>query len=288
MSRLNIALRRAVYSPRCLSSPLSRRCFSHYSPLYAAPKQPQVARPTQQAERSMRVVQKELAQIPSDLGILEGTFITPRGENAPSLFQTPRSFLKLHYHRIKYRLRDRFSLIVLKFSSPKEKGFLKRSLKILRSTLKPTAVALHRQMYTSFAEGDIALLRRICTDGIYESFRARIGNRPRGETVQWELVKYNKRPRIVSHRGARLPIEGAAVRQAIIQICSRQKLTRSRKLKGGEVEVVPGSGKEKDVVEYVVLQQRIEAWKPGSWQVWGTTGETTLRDLEEWQKKALE
>ncbi|CZR64114.1 uncharacterized protein PAC_14011 [Phialocephala subalpina] len=288
MSQLHIALRRAVYSPGCLSSPLSRRCFSHYSPLRAAPKQPQPARPTQAAERSMKVVQKELAQIPSDLGILEGTFITPRGKNAPSLFRTPRSFLKLHYHRIKYRFRDRLSLLVLKFTSPKEKGFLRRSLKISRSTVKPTAVALHRQMYTSFAEGDIASLRRICTDGIYESFRGRIGSRPRGETVQWELVKYNKRSRIVSDRGMKLLVDGAAVRQAVVRICSRQKLTRLRRVKNGDAEVVPGSGKEKDVVEYVVLQQRLEAWKPGPWQVWGTTGETTLQDLEEWEKKALE
>ncbi|KUJ07384.1 uncharacterized protein LY89DRAFT_631479, partial [Mollisia scopiformis] len=226
----------------------------------------------------MRLVAKDVQQIPSDVGILDST-------NAPSLFRSPLSYLKLQYKRIAFSFRDQFSLIVLKFSSPKAKGFMKRNLKLSRSTIAPTAIALHRQMYSSFAEGDIASLRKICADGIYDSFRARIGSRPRGETVQWELVQYNKRARVVSNRGARFPTEGGAIRQAVVRISSRQKLTRSLRTKGGASEVVPGSGKEKDVVEYVVIQQKFEAWRPGPWQVWGTTRETTLRDVEEWQKR---
>ncbi len=84
-------------------------------------------------------------------------------------------------------------------------------------------------------------------------------------------------------------MEGAAIRQAVVRICSRQKLTRWTSGKGGgKREIVPSSGKEKDVVEYVVLQQKYEAWRPGDWQIWGTTGETTLQDLEEWDRRALE
>ena len=143
-------------------------------------------------------------------------------------------------------------------------------------------------MYTSFAEGDVVGLRKLCTDGLYDSFRARIGSRPKGEKILWELVNYNKRSKLVSFRAARLPIEGAGVMQAVVRIASRQKLTRLVKGKSGGMEVVPGSGKEKDVVEYVVLQKQYESWKEGEWQVWGTTKETTLEDVEEWERKALE
>jgi protein MBA1 len=142
-------------------------------------------------------------------------------------------------------------------------------------------------MYNSFAEGDVVALRKICADGLYDSFRARIGNRPRGEKVDWELVDYNKRSKLISNRAARLPIEGAAVIQAVVRIASRQKLTRWVKGRSGSTEVVPGSGKEKDVVEYVVLQRQYEGWREGEWQVWGTTQETTLDDVEEWERKAL-
>lgn len=105
--------------------------------------------------------------------------------------------------------------------------------------------------------------------------------------MQWELVKYNKRAKIVSNRGGRLPIEGGAIRQAVVRICSRQKLTRWTRVKGVD-QIVPGSGKEKDVIEYVVLQKKYEAWNSGDWQIWGTTQETKVEDLEDWEKKVLE
>lgn len=139
-------------------------------------------------------------------------------------------------------------------------------------------------MYSAFADGDKSALRKLCTDGLYDSFSARIGSRPKGERVVWELLEYNKRAKVVSNRAARLPIDGAAVRQAVVRISSTQKLTRYTP-KGA---VVQGSGKERSLVEYVLIQKKIWGWKDEEWQVWGTTEETTLDDVLEWEKKALE
>lgn len=185
---------------------------------------------------------------------------------------------------MKFHLRDALSILILKWTSPKEARWFNRLVKIHRSQIAPTAIALHREMYTAFAEGDVKTLRKICTDGVYDSFRARIGNRARGEKVVWELVKYNKRAQVVSHRAARLPIEGAAIRQAVVRISSRQKLTRY----GPSGAPVKGTGKEKDVVEYVVVQKKYWKWKADDWQVWGTTEETKFEDIVQWQKNALE
>lgn len=148
-------------------------------------------------------------------------------------------------------------------------------MKISRRTIAPTALALHRQMYTAFAEADTNTLKKICTDGIFESFRSRIANRRKGERVQWELVRYKRRPRVVSHRGVRLPIDGLALRQAVVRVVSTQKLTRWVKERGEE-KMVEGSGRERDVVEYVVLQRRTVGDVEEGWMVWGTTAETAL------------
>lgn len=215
------------------------------------------------------------------------TFITPAAHNRPSLFREPFVHLRFQWKRLTYRLRDRVSLLILKFSSPRGKSWYNRTVRLSRPSITPTAVALHRQMYTSFAEGDVTALRKICTDGIYETFRARLGNRARGEKVVWELVRYNKRSRLISNRAARFPIEGAALHQAVVRIDSRQKLTRWVQGKSGEMVVAQGSGKEKDVVEYLVLQKQYEGWRDGEWQVWGTTQETTVDDIEEWERRAL-
>ena len=254
---------------------------------------------------------KETQAVPSDIGLLESmvlpytclfeqvlnsvavTFVTATGRNRPLLMRRrfpfitrPLSYLKYQLKHFGYRFRDRFSLLILWWSSPRETSWYRRTVKLSRSTLTPTAIALHRQMYTSFAEGDVVALRKICTDGLYDSFRARIGNRAKGEKVVWQLVDYNKRSKLISNRAARLPIDGSAVMQAVVKIASRQKLTRFVKGKSG-LEVVPGSGREKDVVEYVVLQKQYNSWTEGEWQVWGTTKETTLEDIEEWERRAL-
>jgi len=132
-------------------------------------------------------------------------------------------------------------------------------------------------MYAAFAEGDVQLLDTICCDGLRESFRSRIASRPQGERWEWELVKYTKRPRVLSHRAASLGIEGMGLRQAVVRIASRQRLTRYK----ANGTVVPGSGQEKEIVEYLVIQKKLEKAAEQEWVVWGTTEETTLEMLEE-------
>jgi protein MBA1 len=182
------------------------------------------------------------------------------------------------------KLRDYVSLVILKITSPQGARWYNRLIKLHRGRVVPTAIALHREMYHAFAAGDTTTLRRICTDGIYDQVRARISSRPRGEKTVWELVKYNKRAKILSHRAARLPLEGAAVRQAVVRISSRQKLSRY----AADGALVKGTGKERDVVEYLVVEKSYWNWKEGDWRVWGTTEETKFETLLQWKKDDLE
>lgn len=146
----------------------------------------------------------------------------------------------------------------------------------------PAAVGLHRQMYVALAEGDAATLQRVCADGLRESLAARI-HRRRGERWTWELVRYTRRARVMSHKGVPLGREGMAIRQAVVRISSRQRLTRH----APDGTVVPGTGEEREVQEYLVIQRRMLAGKEEDWHVWGTTEETTLARLEEQRQAGL-
>lgn len=139
-------------------------------------------------------------------------------------------------------------------------------------------------MYTAFAEADEAALQKICLEGIHDNLRARLASRPQGEKVVWQLVKYNKQPKLISNRAAKTPIDGMIIRQAAVRICSRQKLTRYSRTPDGNLEQINGSGKEKDLVEYLVIQRIYEQWQPKEWMVWGTAKETSLNDIQEWDK----
>ncbi|KAI9795482.1 MAG: hypothetical protein M1833_007012 [Piccolia ochrophora] len=231
----------------------------------------------------------ELHDLPNDVGLLPGpskplsicifreshnltfagTFIMPGRRNRPSLVNAPRERLTLEWTRMKRMFLDLGSLLIYK-------SFTKPWLKLRRRQVAPTAVALHQQMYTAFADADVETLRKICGDGLLSKFRSGIHSRGR-ETLEWVLHKYTKASRIVSHRAARLPVEGTAVQQAVVRIQSRQSLTRY----GPDRKVVAGTGQEREIREYVVLQKRLLQGKEGPWIVWGTTGETSFDDLME-------
>lgn len=72
-----------------------------------------------------------------------------------------------------------------------------------------------------------------------------------------------------------LPYRGAALRQVVVRMRSRQSLARmvsNGKNKSGTL--VQGTGEEIDVSEYLVLQRRMLRNEEGPWLIWGTTSET--------------
>jgi len=257
-----------------------QRSFCHHA-LRAAPKPTTLEsqRPAQPADRSMRIASRNMQAMPSDLGLLDDTFVPPCRSNLPSLFRSPRDFVKLQSAHVRSHLRDLISLFVLKWASPKGTQIFSRKVKLYRRQIVPTAIALHQQMYSAFADSDSKLLRKLCADGVYESFRARIAARGRGENVRWELLEYPKRAKLVSNRAARLPVEGGAIHQAVVRIYSRQRLTRFKP----DGTIIPGTGKEKDLVENVVVQQKYWQWEKDDWQIWGTTEETSVDDVMNWE-----
>ena len=233
------------------------------------------------AHTQAQIVSARKGQKRPDTAHSTETFVTPIVKLSTA-FREPRRYLRFQYTKIRSKLSDRASLLVLKFSSPQAgKHWWNKSYAINRRAIRPVATGLHTEMYAAFAAGDLAKLKVKCTDGIFESFRARIAGRRKGEIWRWELLKYIGTPRVVADRAAMVPgMEGMAIRQAVVRIRSQQRLTREF---GGKV--VEGTGETKDVTEYVVVQQTVQKWFAEGWKVWGTTKATTLEDVEAWKRR---
>ncbi|MCJ1386789.1 hypothetical protein MMC17_009916 [Xylographa soralifera] len=228
------------------------------------------------AQKSMKVAAREAMKgdaIPSDFGLLPGTFVMPSRLRRPSIIRSARLRLQLEWHRLKTRVIDFGGVIYYKWGIAKKPN--PRPKLALRNTGR-IAQALYTQMYTAFAEprresGDLALLRKTCSDGLFASFQSRIASRPKNQKLRWTLHQYTRTPRVVSHRAVVLPmVKGAALRQAIVTVHSRQSLTH---LKAGE-EMTSGTGEVKEVKEYVVVQRRMWKEHEEPWMVWGTTEES--------------
>jgi len=131
-------------------------------------------------------------------------------------------------------------------------------------------------MYTAFAENDLTTLTSTCTSGLLSSFTSRLATLPPNETLRWTLHAYTRRPRVVSHRAILLPMfKGAALRQAVVKLQSKQSLARVRK----DGSLVEGTGGVREVREYVVVQRRMWSEKEERWMVWGTVEEGDWRGV---------
>ena len=77
-----------------------------------------------------------------------------------------------------------------------------------------------------------------------------------------------------------LPLKASAMRQAVVRIQSRQSLARITGVRpDGQEMVAKGTGEEKEIREYVVVQRRLWKGVEGPWTVWGTTEETSLSKI---------
>lgn len=159
----------------------------------------------------------------------------------------------------------------------------------LRKTA-PTAQALHREMYAALARGDTRALQRVTAKGLCDDLIGRIAGRRAQNRADctWTLHRYVGRPRVVSQRASVLPLEGedqpgsrrSSMRQAVVKIRSVQSFVPSG-VDGGTIgEEERWAAREKEVTEFVVIQQAIFRGKDQGWKVWGTTGETGMRDLK--------
>ena len=170
----------------------------------------------------------------------------------------------------------------------------------------------------------MAPVSRFLLPPLLKSFNTRIATR--GDlTMKWKLMRFNS-VRIVSHRAQPLGEEmpDTAFRQVVVRIASTQKLTlkasggggtmgsdASRSLGPSGLRWVPGeatkrsakkeqearkidyydNGKEKEIVEYLVLQKRVIRGFEEDWKVWGFAKESTpeiLAEDEEYWRKTLD
>jgi protein MBA1 len=223
------------------------------------------------------------------LHLYKATFVRP----PISRFPLRPSFLKDY---IFVKAQNLISRIAIVWSS-KPSLFKRAQFKSDKAKLVPTAKALHRAMYDAVARGDKEALRQVCGVQLRQRFETAIDSRPPGRRYGWELVRYNKTlwryPRIVDNKVAIPPLDVTTkdhrppiLRQVVVAIASRQRRVEYDYSKQGGGKVVPGSEKEVDVVENVVLNRTLDrdTFVPNAdWVITALLGETTP---EKWAEES--
>ena len=146
---------------------------------------------------------------------------------------------------------------------------------------------MYREMLEAFAAGDKDALERLCQSGQSQKLAQAIDRRKLGEVVRFEVLKYKNPivyPRLLSHITMDHPnLPSTMIEQAVVGISSRQQVDKVNSKTG---QVVPGSLRIQDKVEYVVVNRLVDTltWETAPFKIWGTTSATTM---EEYEKDAL-
>lgn len=211
-----------------------------------------------------------------------GTFVRPPLSRFP---RSPKPFFRFVSAWIKQRVRDFLTVQFYRFST-KPKIWKAPVFRPHKRQILPTAKALHSAMSEALARGDKEALRRVCCAPLYQRLCGTIERRPAGRRYSWELVRYNKAwlyPRLVDDK---IAVEQGSVfarRQAVVAIASRQRrVDVDDTARGGGGRAVPGSEKEADLVEYLVLSASIDPRTSlqNEWRIFGTVNPTTLESYE--------
>ncbi|CAI7590021.1 hypothetical protein N7533_000619 [Penicillium manginii] len=229
------------------------------------------------SQPSMKVRSKDLlaGQLPNDIGLLPGTFVRPLWRDMPSVFDKPRDRLQMEWTWIKAWFQNFMSLIIY---TKKDNNY-----PLLLTERRKIATSLYKNMYTTFASGDISKLKQITCDGLATKLISQIEARRPTEVVTWNLIKWLRQPstyftgvRVLSDRATQLPeVAKSGIRQIVLRVSSRQSMTKASNSK----DVAAQPAKQQDVTEYVVIQQLIWNGKDAGWRVWGNTKPTTMEQV---------
>lgn len=201
------------------------------------------------------------------------TFVVPPVSRFPKEFKPLMSYL---WNIIRIKASDFVLARHARFQS--QPGWRQKPLiSLKKGPLITQAKAMHRQMNEAIASGDVDALEKLVDSALYYPLAANIHQRPKGRTCTWELVRYNKEPRVVSHKI--MPVAELLLWQVVVSIPSRQRVVEHERGR-----VVPGSEKELDLVENVVIGTMLnkDTWATHGWKILATVQPMTP---EKWERE---
>jgi protein MBA1 len=250
-----------------------------------APKMRQPAQPSMsRTQKEQQAAMMRAGLVPDDVGLLQDTFVLPRNPSERWSWRLRKKWLKT-------RFVDLYGFLAFKWILVKPRPVME----IFQ--LAPRAAAMHEEMYSAFAQGNLEAMKdKVCT-GLFGSLRGRVLQRAPNTFLRWSVKKQLSSPKLCSYKAAVLPGpkgedsgERNAQIQAVVKLHTLQSLQHAKKTSKREgrgstarfvtIEESIGAEEQKESVEYVVIQRTLRKGKMGPWQVWGFTDEMTLAQIE--------
>lgn len=174
---------------------------------------------------------------PRHIGVGARLYIPPSGSRSPALFGSPRLYFHVLLRRILQFGQNTLQIAIFRFQSKLKPQFL---------VWKNEAIETYISVNTAFAKRDLKPVRSQVSLWVEDAVDKRIKQLPEHIRLEWQLMKFNNVPKLVSVQPIMLPGQPLEHLQLTYRFNTKQRLIKLDK-KTDKLEKI-----DRDVVDYMV------------------------------------
>lgn len=184
------------------------------------------------------VVKKPTPFNPRHLGIANEIYVPPSKRNMPNPLNSPVQYFNVLIRKVYTMGLNTVQVALFRYQSGYKPNFL---------LWKNKAIETYVQVNKAFANRDVSTIKPQVSIWVEEALEARSKQIPSNIKLDWELLKFNEIPKLVSTQAMMIPGRPLELIQLVYKFDTKQRLIKFDK-KTGKTDKL-----DRDVVDYVAF-----------------------------------
>lgn len=189
-----------------------------------------------EAKKSSNANPQQQVFDPRFIGLTRDIYIPVSYKNLPNPLTSPRAVWRSLIRRLYTLGMNTVQVALMRYQTGMKPQFL---------LWKNRAIERYVAINKAFAAGDIKPVEKEVSVWVEKALKARVGSIPKGVKLDWKLVKFNEKPKLVAFRPIMLPGRPVEYAQAVYKFNTQQELINVN-LKTDKVKKI-----DRNVTDYV-------------------------------------
>ncbi|CAH00115.1 Mba1p [Kluyveromyces lactis] len=184
------------------------------------------------------VVKKPAPFNPRHMGVANQVYIAPSKKNMPNPITSPVAYFNVLVRKIYTLGMNTIQVALFRYQSGLKPNFL---------LWKNKAIETYVQVNEAFAKRELDTIKPQVSIWVDEALTARAKQIPSNITLDWELIKFNEVPKLVSTQAMMIPGRPVELIQLIYKFDTKQRLIKFDKKKSKTDKL------DRDVIDYIAF-----------------------------------
>ncbi|CDO95163.1 unnamed protein product [Kluyveromyces dobzhanskii CBS 2104] len=160
------------------------------------------------------------------MGVANQVYIPPSGKNVPNLITSPVNYFNVMIRKIYTLGMNTIQVALFRYQSGYKPNFL---------LWKNKAIETYVKVNEAFAKRELNKIKPQVSIWVDEALTARAEQIPTNVTLDWELIKFNEVPKLVSTQAMMIPGRPVELIQLIYKFDTKQRLVKFDKKKEKQI-----------------------------------------------------